>query len=158
MEIRINDQNLDFTIEANETLGDVIKEIEAWLSGTDLVLYSVKHGERELLSLPYEQWAATPHTEVQTLNVMVKHTRELTVLNLNTILEYLDMLKSAVSSGDRDRLAELLPGFSALSESLQKHFPGSGTLLHALTAAFANTTVEQISDWDDQQQQHGFYY
>lgn len=156
MEIQINDQNLDFTIEEHETLGDVVKDIETWLSGTDLVLYSVKHGDRELLSLPHEQWADTPHTEVKTLNIMVKHTRELAVLNLQTILEYLDMLKTAVGSDDRALLAELLPGFSALTESLQKHFQGSGTVVQAMTSLFANINAEQVSAWEDEKRQQAF--
>jgi len=108
--IKINDQDLDFTIEKNETLGDVVKDIEAWLDGSELVLYSVKHEDRDLLSQPYEEWATTPHSEVGTLNVMVKHTRELTVLNLQTILEYLGLLEQAITAGKEELLNDLFSG------------------------------------------------
>ncbi|UCF96420.1 MAG: hypothetical protein JSV89_14720 [Spirochaetaceae bacterium] len=147
MEIQINNQNLDFTIERDETLGDVVKDLEAWLAGTDLVLYSVMHEDRELLSLPYEQWGSTPHSQVGILDVKVKHTRELTVLNLQTILEYLDMLKQGIETGDEKRLAELLSGFSALVESLQKHFPDSDAAIRTMTTLFHNTGAEQVSAW-----------
>ena len=152
MEIQINNQNLDFTIEQNETLGEVVKDIEAWLDGTDLVLYSVKHEDRELLSIPYEQWGSTPHSEVGTLDVKVKHARELAGLNLQTILEYLDMLKRSVTASDRHRLGELMSGFPALIESLQKHFPND-PLLQVLGSLFGAGEAEQVLAWSEGKQQ-----
>lgn len=153
MDIRINDQNLDFTIEKNETLGDVVKDIEAWLDGSDLVLYSVKHEDQNLLSQPYEQWAKTPHSEVGTLNVMVKHTRELTVLNLQTILEYLDLLKQAAAAGKGELLGELFSGFPALVESVRKHFPNPDATLQALVALFLHADVEEVLGWPKEKMQ-----
>lgn len=153
MDIRINDQNLDFTIENNETLGDVVKDIEAWLDGSDLVLYSVKHQDQDLLSQPYEEWAKTPHSEVGTLNVMVKHTRELTVLNLQTILEYLDLLKQATTSEIGKLLGELLSGFPALVESVRKHFPDPDATLQSLIALFLHAEAEEVPGWPEEKMQ-----
>lgn len=153
MEIQINNQNLDFTIEQEETLGQVVKDIEAWLEGTDLVLYSVKHEDRDLLSTPYEQWEMTPHSEVGTLEVTVKHTGELTVLNLQTILEYLEILKGGITASNGERLEELLAGFSALIESLQKHFSASQPLLQALFSLFDNSRAEQILAWSEEKRE-----
>ena len=150
MEIQINNQNLDFTIEQDETLGQVVEDIEAWLKGTDLVLFSVKHEDRELLATPYEQWGTTPHTEVGTLEVTVKHARELAVLNLQTILQYLDILRQSVSTNNSDKLEELMSGFSALTESLGKHFPNSEQLLQALINLFGNSRAEQVPAWADE--------
>jgi len=155
VEIQINDQNLDFTIEQNETLGEVVKDIEAWLDGTDLVLYSVKHGDRELLSIPYEQWGPTPHSEVETLEVRVKHARELAGLNLQTILEYLDMLKRSVTASDGNRLGELMSGFPALIESLQKHFPND-PLLQSLGSLFGAGEAKQVLAWSEEKRHQAF--
>jgi len=153
VDIRINDQALDFTIENNETLGDIVKDIEAWLDGSDLVLYSVKHEDRDLLSQPYEEWATTPHSEVGTLNVMVKHTRELTVLNLQTILEYLGLLKQAVTAGKEGLLGELFSGFPALAESVQKHFPNPDAALQTLIALFLHAEAEEAAVWPGEKTQ-----
>jgi hypothetical protein len=152
VEIQINNQNLDFTIEQDETLGEVVKDIEAWLDGTDLVLYSVKHEDRELLSTPYEQWGPTPHSEVGTLDVTVKHTRELAVLNLETVLEYLGMLEQGITTSNHDRLEELLSGFSALVESLRKHFPNN-PLLQTLVSLFENSQATQVLTWTEEKRQ-----
>ena len=153
MDIRINDQTLDFTIEENETLGDVVKDIEAWLDGSDLVLYSVKHEDRDLLSQPYEEWATTPHSEVGTLNVMVKHTRELTVLNLQTILEYLGLLKQAITAGKEELLGELFSGFPALAESVRKHFPNPDAALQAMITLFLHAEAEEAAVWPGEKTQ-----
>jgi hypothetical protein len=150
VEIQINNQNLDFTIEQGETLGQVVKDIEAWLKGTDLVLFSVKHEDRELLATPYEQWGTTPHTEVGTLDVTVKHARELAALNLQTVLEYLDILTQSIVTKNRDRLGDLLSGFSALTESLGKHFPNSEQLLQAMVSLFGSSQAEQVVAWPDE--------
>jgi hypothetical protein len=153
VEIQINNQNLDFTIEHDETLGQVVKDIETWLEGSDLVLYSVKHDNRELLAMPYEQWGPTPHSQVGTLDVTVKHAHELAALNLQTILEYLDMLKQSIAASNRDRLEELLPGYSALIESLQKHFPASQPLLQALVTLFEKSQAKQVLAWPEEKRQ-----
>jgi hypothetical protein len=153
VDIRINDQTLDFTIEDNETLGDVVKDIEAWLDGSDLVLYSVKHEDRDLLSQPYEEWATTPHSEVGTLNVMVKHTRELTVLNLQTILEYLGLLKQAITAGKEELLGELFSGFPALAESVRKHFPNPDAALQAMITLFLHAEAQEVAVWPGEKTQ-----
>lgn len=153
MEIQINNQNIDFTIEEEETLGQVVKDIETWLEGTDLVLYSVKHEDRDLLATPCEQWETTPHSEVGTLNVTVKHTGELAALNLQTILEYLEILKQGITASNGERLEELLAGYSALVESLQKHFPPSQPLLQALFSLFEDMQVAQVLSWPEEKRQ-----
>jgi hypothetical protein len=153
VEIQVNDQNLDFTIENDDTLGEVVKDLEDWLQGTDLVLYSVQHGDQELLALPYEQWGPTPHSQVGTLRVMVKHARELTLINLRTILEYLDLLRAGISEDNGDRLGELLPGFSALVESLRKHFPRPDAVLQTLSGLFLNVGAEEIGAWDQEKKE-----
>jgi hypothetical protein len=151
VEIQLNNQNLDFTIEHNETLGEVVKDIETWLEGTDMVLYSVRHEERELLATPYEQWAGTPHSEVGTLDVTVKPTRELTLLNLQTILEYLEMLSRSIEQSLPERLEELLSGFSALVESLDKHFSASERLLPPFVGLFQNRNAAHILGWGEEE-------
>ncbi len=156
MVIQVNNQNLDFTIEHDETLGEVIRDLETWLEGTDLVLYSVKHEDRELLSTPYEQWEATPHTEVGTLDVKVRHTRELALLNLQTILEYLGMLEKSITAGNGERLGELLSGFSALVESLGKHFPAPEPLLQSLITLFENSEAAEVLAWAEEKKQQAF--
>jgi hypothetical protein len=125
VEILLNDQPLDFTLEGERTLGDVVRGLERWLEGSALVLYSVRHGGRELLGLPAEQWAGTPQSEVGRLEVSVRHTEELARANLRTVAEFLALARGFASRGEADPAlaAELSGGLPALAESLRRHFP-----------------------------------
>ena len=125
MEILLNDQPLDFTLEGERTLGEVVHGLERWLEGSALVLYSVRHGGRELLGLPAEQWAGTPQSEVGRLEVSVKHTGELARANLRTVAEFLALASGFASRAEADPAlaAELSRGLPALAESLRRHFP-----------------------------------
>lgn len=125
MEILLNDQPLDFTLEGERTLGEVVHGLERWLEGSALVLYSVRHGGRELLGLPAEQWAGTPQSEVGRLEVSVKHTGELARANLRTVTEFLALARGFASRAEADPAlaAELSRGLPALAESLRRHFP-----------------------------------
>jgi hypothetical protein len=124
LEIRVNDQPVDFTLEGERTLGEVVRGLERWLAGTPLVLYSVLHGGRELLNLPLGEWAATPQAEVGRLEVTVRHNEELAAENLITASEFLAMARTFVSgSADPALTEELARGLPHLAESLRRHFP-----------------------------------
>lgn len=125
MEIQVNDQPVDFTLEGEHTLGEVVQGLERWLEGSPLVLYSVLHGGRELLNLPPEQWAATPQAEIGRLEVTVKHNEELIRANLKTAAEFLAMAQTFTAGPETDpALArELRSGLPHLAESLRRHFP-----------------------------------
>jgi hypothetical protein len=125
VEILLNDQPLDFTLEGERTLGEVVRGLERWLAGSALVLYSVRHGGRELLGLPPEQWAGTPQAEVGRLEVTVRHTGELARANLRTVGEFLALARGFLSRAESDPAlaAELSRGLPPLAESLRRHFP-----------------------------------
>jgi hypothetical protein len=151
LEIQINDQSLDFTVEDNDTLGDVVQDLEDWLRGSALVLCSVKHQDQELLSRPTQEWAAIPHHQVGTLAVTVRHARELGLLNLQTVLEFLDLLAKAVSAGNPEALAGLLTGLPAMAESIRKHFETTVPAVSGLTALFGKVSPAEAAGWPEAQ-------
>jgi hypothetical protein len=153
VDIRINDQRLDFTIESNDTLGDVVKDLEDWLKGSDLVLYSIKHDDQEILNRPYDEWAAIPHGDVGTLAVTVKHARDLAVLNLKTILEFLSLLTDALEAPETQALQGLMSGFPSLVESVYKHFATPNLALSALTAMFQDVRPEEAASWPEEKRE-----
>jgi hypothetical protein len=127
VEIQVNDQPLDFTLEGERTLGEVVRGLERWLEGSPLVLYSVRHRGRELLGRPAGEWAEMPQAKVGRLEVTVKHTEELTRANLKTVAEFLAMARTFSSGTATDPVLaeELARGLPALAESLRRHFPTS---------------------------------
>ena len=122
MEILINGEELNFTLENEQNLGDVIQAIENWLSGTNLILTSAELKDEELFSRPQELWQSLSLSEVDTLKITVRHENEVRLANLQTMLEYFSMLKKALETKNSKLLEELGGGFNYLVESIQKHF------------------------------------
>ena len=151
MEIQINSQPLTFTLENESTLGDVIKAIENWLEGSNLILTSAILKEQELFSQPAEEWNSLPLNEVDTLHVTVKHARQVRINNLQTVIEYLTMLNKALKNQNRKLLEELIEGFPYLVQSVQKQFEGELQQdLTQLTTLFSDTSPDTILSWPEE--------
>ncbi len=151
MEIHINSQPLAFTLENENTLGDVIKAIETWLERSNLIITSAILKEQELFSQPAEEWMNLALSEVDTLHVTVKHAREVRINNLQTVLEYLSMLKQALENQNRKLLEELIEGFPYLMQSFQKQFKDELKQdLLKLTALFSSTSADAILSWSEE--------
>lgn len=151
MEIQVNDQPLHFTLESELTLGEVVRGLEDWLKGSDLVLYSVKHGDRELLNCPAGEWAGKPHSEVDRLIVTVKPAQELRILNLKTVTEFLEMLQRCLSAPNPRLMEQLAGGFPLMVESVQRQLPdpdeGGASELSALAGLFAGFQAQDARAW-----------
>ena len=50
MQITLNDQNLDFSLEKEETILDIVEELNTWLKSSGFVLTGLKK-DGEMLSL-----------------------------------------------------------------------------------------------------------
>jgi hypothetical protein len=121
LEIRINDQPLAFKLEHERTLGEVVRGLEQWLSGSELVLCEARCGGRDLLATPPEDWSSTPPAQVQILEITVRHASELRQANLRTLLEFLQAVRRLArpEAGDAE---ELLQAYPLALESLRRHF------------------------------------
>lgn len=133
MEIRINDTVLDFTLENEKKLGEVIEQIDLWLQESNLVLTSITFDDKELLSLPSPEWRDTPVEKVKTLKLVAKPRYEILATNMETILEFLSLLQKALENHDIKLLEELQEGFSLMKESVKKHLSGNQQTELALT-------------------------
>lgn len=125
MEIRINDTVLDFTLENEISLGEVIKQIDLWLERSNMALTSITFDDKELLSLPSPEWQDIPVEKVKTLKLAAKSFHEVLATNMETILEFLSLLQKALENHDIILLDELQDGFSVMTESVIKHLPGN---------------------------------
>ncbi len=145
MEIRINDTVLDFTLENEKNLGEVIEQIDLWLQGSNLVLTSITFDDKELLSLPSPEWRDIPVEKVKTLKLAAKPVSEILATNMETILEFLSLLQKALENHDIKLLEELQEGFSVMTESVIKHLPGNQQTELAL--AELSNSINSIS-WE----------
>ena len=152
MEIRINDQPLAFRLENERTLGEVLRGLEQWLAGSELVLCEAHCAGRDLLASPAEEWSATPPGEVQRLELTVRHASELRRENLRTLQEFLKAARD-FAAGPAARVAEeLLRGYPLFLESLRRHFSEAevGARLEGLAALGAGLGAQELCLLDAQ--------
>ncbi len=146
MEIRINDQKIDFRLEDEDTLGEVVHGLEEWLKGTDSIVTSVRHGQKDLYTAPEGEWESTPVEQIDLLDVTVQRWRELRISNLETVHEFFRLLLQALTDDDYDRMQELLDGYELVHESLKVLFCAH-TDFQELDALLRGPTVVGVKGW-----------
>lgn len=118
MDILLNGKELDFTLENEKNLGEIIRGVETWLKNSDLVITSVKISEKELLSEVTDTWKNTPIEDITKLSLTVKPMSEVQLSSLENIIHFLKMLKQALLKKDVSLLKELSQGYPFMIESL----------------------------------------
>jgi len=146
LEIRINDQPLAFSLENERTLGEVLRGLEQWLAGSELVLCEARWAGRDLLASPAEEWSATAPEQVQRLELTVRHASELRLENLRTLKEFLGAARAFAEAPETGAAAELQRGYPYFLDSLRRHFSEAeiGGELPGLAALAAARDPEEL--------------
>lgn len=118
MDIVLNGKKLDFTLENEKNLGEIINGVETWLKNSDLIITSIKISEKELLSEVTNAWKNTPIEDIARLSLTVAPTSEVHLSSLQNIVHFLEMLKQALVKKDVHLLKELSHGYPFMIESL----------------------------------------
>jgi hypothetical protein len=117
LEIIVNDEKIDFTLEDENCLGEVVTALESWLSKSNLVVTSITLGSRnlnrhdqDLTEEPEEQWQGMPLDQIERIVITAKLLKEIQFSNIQAVLTYLDLLKVALEKQDKRYLDDLLTG------------------------------------------------
>ncbi len=161
MQIVVNDEKIDFALENESSLGEVVTAVEAWLNKSNLIVTSINLGlrdsgkqERDLTEEPEENWAGTPLDGIDRLVITARLLKEVRFSNIQTGLSYLGLFKSAVENRDRLQLGDLLQGQEDTFKSLGIIFtsslnPKSYQEVNDLESLLAGANAETILAWPD---------
>ena len=161
MEIVVNNEKIDFTLENEHTLGEVIAAVEAWLNKSNLVAASIyldlrdsDKQERDLIEEPEENWSGTPIGRIERLVITARLVMEIQFSNIQTVLSYLDLLKSAVEKRDQSKIEDLLQGREDTFKSLNLIYtsslnPSSFQEINDLRSLLEGANAETILAWPD---------
>ena len=136
MEILVNSEKLDYTLEDEKHLGEIVDGIVEWCRTNGLLVTAIAMGARNLREEPRQKWAGIPIAQVGRLEVSADLLKEVQLENLQTVFSYIDMLSRAIEEKDSGKINELLEGQSYMLESLGKVQPSAGS------AAADQTTIE----------------
>lgn len=129
MEIRINDETIDFTLEREKALGEVVDGIQEWLAINGFTLTRIRKDSTILELGSRLEWQNDPVEEIGSLEFTALHPTDLALDKLTAAIQYLDLLRQE-GSPDSPVVADLLKGIDDVSEMIDDVVPSqeSGTV------------------------------
>ncbi len=111
MQVTINGQTLDYTLEAERVLGQVVAVIEKELNRAQMVVTSLRVGDRELACESEPAWAELPLDQVPRLDITACPLAEVEREQLELLDAWLAQLEESIGSRG-DLPGHLLDGFA----------------------------------------------
>jgi ribosomal protein S8 len=117
LKIYINQDEIDFTLEKENALGEVFDSIEKWLSEQSFSITELFLDDNELLLTEREKWESLPVQDKESFRFIALTLKELKEQNLNTVLNYCRMLQLSLKEGNLELLNELLGEYNYIEGS-----------------------------------------
>jgi len=126
VEIRINDELLDYTLEHEKALGEVIDGIQEWLASNGFTMTAIRKDAADLKLHSRLEWQDDPVDEINSLEITALHPTDLVIEKLTAAIQYLDLIKQDANA-DSPVIADLLTGIDDVSQMIDDVLiPGSG--------------------------------
>ncbi len=117
MQITINDETIDYTLEAEKGLGEVVDGISTWLNQAGLTIRTIKKDSTELELTDQTEWREEPLEQVSQLEIEAVTPWELFQEKLAAVTEYFNMLENSLED-DIESAANLFEEAPAVSQLL----------------------------------------
>jgi hypothetical protein len=144
----INGEPIDFTLEKEAAISEVVKGVEEWLARSGFLATRIRMGDQDLLSLPRSEWETIPIVTVAELDFTARHTGDLRREHWTTVRAWLGSLAEAVS-GRGTSLEALLADLPATLETLKENpfdrDDSSG--IERITALFLGQEADDVREW-----------
>ena len=119
MEILINDESLDFTLEKEKNLGDIIKGLEECVLKNGNVIESITVDNR---IVPFDYGSADFHENISRINqlrIIIQPQVELAVNTLITVGEYINKIRDEITKQECVKCHEvILEGLKLIQEGI----------------------------------------
>ncbi|CAD7838853.1 hypothetical protein S1OALGB6SA_2376 [Olavius algarvensis spirochete endosymbiont] len=119
MTITINGDAIDFTLENEKTIGDVIAELKTWLGNTGMLLDGIEI-DNQKMALDKNELFKKPIEEVGQLSIEALSIRESRMRQLEIARDLFALLKESAETGNSDTLAELESSYQDLRKILPR--------------------------------------
>ncbi len=118
MVILVNDEPIQFTLEGEKDLGEVVTQIERWLLDSRLTLSGLRVDGDELPLYAPDRWKSHPLEGVEKVQITASTYREMKLSTLQTMLQYIMLLHNGIEARRDEELGELLAEYTYISKSL----------------------------------------
>lgn len=117
MKIFINQDEIEFTLEKENILGEVYDSVEKWLLDQSFSVTELFLDDKELFLTERDKWENIPFQDKESFRFVALTLMELKDQNLSTLLNYCRMLQVSLKEGNLELLNELLGEYSYIEDS-----------------------------------------
>jgi hypothetical protein len=96
--VTVNGQSIDYTLETEKTLGEVVAGMEKALNAAQMVVTSLRWGERELATESESAWSGIALESVESLHITARTLAEVERDQVVLIDRYLEQLAAAIDA------------------------------------------------------------
>ncbi len=152
MQLKINGEQVSFSLEQEKTLAEVMRGIQGWLGGAGFVITGIRADGQDLLSVPAGIWGSTPVDSVAEIDVQAQHTADVRVEHWQTLEAWLGMLAEEVKAPG-PVLEELLANLSETLKGMKANpfLPPGIDAMERFARLFEGTTVAAMRRWSEEQ-------
>lgn len=158
MKIYINNQEVDYTLENEKTIQDVITSLEKWLNQSQLLIFKLEIDGKSYIYNDIAQNKDLQIDTIKTLKVDAKHIQEVFFIRLNNLIQYFNELSTSIEKAEYKNIEKILSQYklmcSELSDLLRlKTAESAGIEINMLNKVFAGTTGGMIKSWSAENKQ-----
>lgn len=129
MDIFINGESLNFTLEDEKQLGEVYDNVHNWLSDQGFLVMKAEEENRDLTAEEANRWREKPLSEVISVEFEVKSITDMSFEILQPLHQYLLLLVKGIEQRNFEVLSDLADDFKTIETRLNQLFssaPGKG--------------------------------
>lgn len=123
MEILVNQEPLDYQLEDESSLGDVLDGLFAWLHEGQYTITAVDVNDQEVAVDADDDWRDRALSDIERISVHAMPLDQLESATLATLSEYVSLVRQSLENDDRTTLNELLADISSVAPRLLHLFP-----------------------------------
>lgn len=151
MEILINKEKIDFTLEKEKSLGEVIDAIENWFNNPNFKITSLKIDDKELNDSQKTKWEKIPLIDIKQLDIQVELPGDTNIYNYEILISFLNSLFDGIVKNNTEILEHCISEYKIIIKNLKRIF-SSGIIFNKITELdnlLIGSTPEIIFSWPD---------
>jgi hypothetical protein len=158
VKIYLDGKDVDYTLENEKSIYDVIVSFEDWLKKSQMVITRLELDGKNYTYQAIKDDKTLSIDKISRMDIQAKHIHEVQLIRLNDALEYINKLVSSFEKDDLSGIENLLKGYpdfrSALKIIFGVHDETAQVLeISGLDKAFAGTTGGMVRSWKQENKQ-----
>lgn len=118
MEVLINREQVDVTLEHERTLGEVMEGLRGWLNDSQLFITDVLVDQQDVRLDAPENWADTDIDDVGRIEIRALPPWEVKAAGLEVLVQYFTLLQDSLRTGDAAQVRALAADAESIAASL----------------------------------------